>query len=203
MIVVGLTGGIASGKSTVSGLLGQLAAPVFDADREAHRLMAKGGAAFAPIKKEFADRLGLDILTADGDIDRKKLGAAVFREQKLLIRLEGHLHCLVEQNLRKFAEKAEKRGFAAMVADIPLLVEKSWQNKVDKIWVVYLPENIQLDRLCRRDGLNAEDARRRMAAQMPLAAKLSYADLVIDNSGGIEQTKKQTEKAWRNLLLEG
>ncbi|MDR3349128.1 MAG: dephospho-CoA kinase [Acidaminococcales bacterium] len=199
--MVGLTGGIASGKSTVSAILKKLKAPLFDADREAHRLIAKGGAAFAPIKEEFAGRLGLDIMAADGEIDRKKLGAAVFGEPKLLARLEGHLHCLVERNLRKFAEKAEKRGFAAMVADIPLLIEKSWQNKVDKIWLVYLPENLQLERLCRRDRLSAENARRRMGAQLPLAAKLPYADLVIDNSGDITQIREKVEKAWKNLLL--
>jgi dephospho-CoA kinase len=184
-------------------MLKQLGAPIFDADREAHRLMARGGAAFAPIKEEFAERLGLDILTAKGNIDRKKLGAAVFGEQNLLPRLEGYLHCLVEQNLLKFAEKAKKRGFAAMVADIPLLVEKSWQSKVDKIWLVYLPESLQLARLCQRDRLSAKDARRRMGAQLPLTAKLPYADLVIDNSGDISQTREKVEKAWKNLLSQG
>jgi dephospho-CoA kinase len=179
-----------------------LGAPIFDADAAAHALMDKGGAACAAVKAEFADKLGLDILSDGGQIDRKKLGAAVFGDRALLERLERHLHSLVAQNMEEFVRQAEKSGDRAMVADIPLLIEKSWQNRVDRIWLVYLPQELQLNRLCQRDRISAAKARQRVDAQLPLAEKLKYADLVIDNSGGRAKTVRAAKQAWENLLAE-
>ena len=202
MLIIGLTGGIASGKSTVSGMLKDFGVPVFDADKEAHRLTAKDGDAYPAIKEYFSGQLGLDILTGDGEIDRKKLGALVFADRRLLADLENILHGRVEIALNQFIIEQRGKNANAVILDIPLLIEKSWQSKVDKIWLVYLPEDLQLQRLRDRDRLDKSAAQVRLAAQMKLSDKVKHADFAIDNSGSLLQTKTQVIAAWQALVGE-
>ncbi len=199
MRVIGLTGGIASGKSTVSAMLAGMGAPVFDADKEAHALLAQSGLAWQDIK----DRFGSGILAADGNIDRKKLGEIVFSDRAELAWLEGVTHIHVENRRKEFVENARREGCLAVVLDIPLLIEKEIYKNVDEVWLVYLPREVQLERLLNRDRLTVEQAEKRLAAQLPLAEKRKYASVVIDNSGNVENTRRQVEIAWEKILEGG
>ena len=196
LVKIGLTGGIASGKSTVSKLLGEFGVPVFDADKEVHLLLAKDEA----VKQLLKEKFGTDIIALDGSVDRKKLGEIVFSDSGLRIWLEGVIHVRIDEKMSEFVMQSERNNCKVVVFDIPLLIEKGWQSKVDKVWLVYVPRQIQLERVLLRDGLTTVQAEQRLAAQMPLVEKLSFADLVIDNSGDLEETRRKIKDELAALL---
>ncbi len=196
LVKIGLTGGIASGKSTVSKLLEEFGVPVFDADKEVHLLLAKDEAVKLLLKEKF----GADIIALDGSVDRKKLGEIVFSDSELRIWLEGVIHVRIDEKMSEFVMQSERNNCKVVVFDIPLLIEKGWQSKVDKVWLVYVPRQIQLERVLLRDGLTTVQAEQRLAAQMPLVEKLSFADLVIDNSGDLEETRRKIKDELAALL---
>jgi dephospho-CoA kinase len=198
MLVVGLTGGIASGKTMVADILRRAGAVVIDADRMVHRLMAPGGAAWQPVVDAFGQR----ILLADGTIDRKKLGALIFDNIRRRRELEGIIHPLVRAGIEDEVTRLRIEAPGGLVVqDIPLLLETGMTQGLAEIIVVYVPEAIQLDRLMRRDGISRQAALARIGAQMPMEEKKKRATIVIDNSGAWEETEKQTLEIYYRLAV--
>ncbi|MGG3999985.1 dephospho-CoA kinase [Anoxybacillus kestanbolensis] len=187
VLTIGLTGGIASGKSTVAAMFRDLHIPVIDADEIAHRVTAIDGEAYQLIVETF----GSDILDSNGAIDRRKLGAIVFHDEQKRKQLNAIVHPLVRKHMLQQKEQYARKREKAVVLDIPLLFESNLEHLVDRILVVYVDEQIQLRRLCERNGFSFEEAWARIKSQMPLEQKRKKADAVIDNNGTIEQTKRQ------------
>jgi dephospho-CoA kinase len=186
-LIIGLTGGIASGKSTVAKILRELGIPVIDADQIAREVVEVGEAAYWQIVEQF----GEDILQQDKTINRVKLGAIVFNDERKRKLLNSIVHPAVRQKMLEQKERYVKKGEKTIVLDIPLLFESNLTHLVDKIVVVYVDNHIQLERLMARNCFSKEEAEVRIKAQMPLKEKAAKADAVIDNNGTIEQTKEQ------------
>ena len=199
MLRVGLTGGIATGKSTVATIFHELGCYVLEADKIAHMFIAPGGAAYDDVVLEF----GPGILTADGRVDRPKLGAIVFSDPERLAQLNAivHPHVLAEQD-RALAviERAEPHAIA--VVEAALLIEAGYKDRLDFLVVTWCTPEQQLARLTQQGagrGLTIEQARQRIAAQMPLEEKNRLADEVIDCSGTLEHTREQTMALFAKL----
>ncbi|KEZ51261.1 MULTISPECIES: dephospho-CoA kinase [Metabacillus] len=184
---IGLTGGIASGKSTVSNMFKEANIPVIDADIIARQVVEQG----APAYRLIAEAFGSGILQEDGSIDREKLGSIIFQNANEREKLNSIVHPAVRKEMLRQKEEAEASGEAAVVLDIPLLFESKLTHLADVTLVVYVNPDVQLSRLMRRNGLSEEDAKWRIASQLPLNEKKDQADEVIDNNGTIEETKKQ------------
>lgn len=196
MIILGLTGGIASGKSTVSEMLARFGADIIDADCIAREIVEPGQKAWEQIVKCFGEA----ILFPDGAIDRKKLGTIVFADEKERKKLEEITHPEIRRRIREKLDAVREAGRRVAVLDIPLLIEVGWTDMVQQLWLVYIDRDTQLERLMRRDNLTVAEAQQRLAAQMPLADKRKYADVIIDNGGSLEDTAAQVQKAWDKLL---
>ncbi|MFI3125952.1 dephospho-CoA kinase [Streptococcus suis] len=184
--VIGLTGGIASGKSTVTAFLREKGYQVIDADAEVHDLQKKGGRLYQVLLEEF----GPAILAADGQLDRVKLGQQVFADSQLRARLSELQDQIIRQELlarRDLLSQTEEVVFM----DIPLLYELDYSGEVDEVWLVYVDERQQLARLMARNGYSLQEAENRLAAQLSLEKKKERTDKVIDNSGSLEATLAQ------------
>jgi dephospho-CoA kinase len=186
-LVIGLTGGIASGKSTVSSMLKEMNITVVDADIEARLAVMKGETAYLKIIEEF----GRDVLLDNGEIDRQKLGSIIFHQVEKRQRLNEIVHPEVRKRMREKTETAKQNGEEVVVLDIPLLFESKLTYMVDKTLLVYVDTETQLQRLIARNNLSVEDANARIRSQLPLSDKLKLADAVIDNNGSLENTEKQ------------
>ena len=189
MLVVGLTGGIASGKSTVSRILRDLGAEIIDSDVIAHELTRPGSACYSRIVEAF----GEGVLNADGSLNRRRLGRRVFDSPEELKRLNSILHPAVISIVQEMIHEAGGRASPpeVLVVDAPLLIEAGMVSMVDVVWVVKVGESTQMERLIARDRLSLDEALSRIRAQMPLQDKIRFADVVIDNSGTIEETERQ------------
>lgn len=185
--IVGLTGGIASGKSTVTKQLKKLNIPVVDADVIAREVVQPKSKGLNALVKTF----GQDILTAKGELDRKALGEIVFNDEAKRNRLNSILHPLIRERILEVKAEYEAEGHPVIVLDIPLLFETDYEKHCDEIMVLSVPREIQIDRLMKRDQSSKEEALSRINAQMPLAEKVAKADTVIDNSGTLEETNQQ------------
>ena len=198
MLRVGLTGSIAVGKSFVAGVLAGLGCHVLDADDAARSVVEPGTQGLRAVVEAF----GAEVLRADGTLDRARLGAVVFGDERKRKLLNSILHPLIiaEQDaaLRRWEEE-DPRGVA--VVDAALLIESGGYRRFDKLVVVHCRTEIQLERLMRRNDLSREEAERRIAAQMPQGEKLRYADFRIDSSGSFEETRGQTEKVFESLRV--
>lgn len=197
MLKVGLTGGIACGKSHVLAELSRLGAETIDADKIAHQVMAPGHDAFDKIVGHF----GRQILAPDGTIDRKKLGAIVFTDGEELKRLNAIVHpqVLSEEMLRIEELMLRLAPPWMVVVDAALMIEVGSHTRYDKLIVVYCTPNLQMQRLMSRDGLTVEQALLRISRQMPIAQKVAYADYVIDNSGKWTDTRNQVHHVYLAL----
>ena len=194
-IVVGLTGSLSTGKSTVASMLEEKGAKRLDADAIVHRIIRRQGICFQSIVDEF----GQDILNR-GDIDRRKLAALVFKDFKKLDKLTSIIHPVVKQELMEKVQGYKKRfKRAVIVIDVPLLFESGLNRDVDVTMVVKARRKEQLARATGDLGLTTAEARRRIQAQWPLTKKIRMADIIIDNSGTREQTKKEVERIWQKL----
>jgi len=189
-MILGLTGGIATGKSTVTGMLRERGIPVIDADQIARDVVEPGKPAYEAIVAHF----GREILLADGQIDRKKLGEIVFSDESERQKLNAIVHPEVRRVMREEAEAAEKNGASIVFMDIPLLFESKLQHMVDKIVVVYAPAHMQLARMMERDEMQEEQAQKRLRAQLPIDQKKAEADFLIDNSRSREEAERQVEE---------
>ena len=194
MLRVGLTGGIACGKSTVAALMKELGCRVLEADKLAHALMEPGQPAYQEILQEF----GKQILGADGRIDRKVLGEIVFREPDRLKRLNQIVHPRVIQEQDRQLAAWEREGVRVAVVEAALLIEAGYDRKVDRLVVAWCRPEQQRERLLSR-GLTPEQIEQRIAAQMPLEEKRRPADDLIDCSGTLEETRRQVEELVRKL----
>ena len=197
MKIIGLTGGIASGKSTVSRALRELGAIVIDADEVAHTIMEPGKPAWEDIIEHF----GSGVLNADQTIDREKLGAIVFNNPERLQVLNQITHPRVGEQFKQIITtlRAEKSD-AVLFMEVPLLYETHMERICDEVWVVWVDEETQIQRLMKRDGLSREDALKRIDAQMSLDEKARRADFVIDNRYSIEETIASATKYYNNIL---
>ena len=199
MICIGLTGGIASGKSTVSDMLRQLGAWIVDADKLARKVVEPGQPAWQDIVAIF----GEGILLHDGHLNRKAVGDMIFGDERMRQQLEAITHPRIRQAASEQLKEAALRDLSIVVLDVPLLIEVGWTDMVDTIWVVYVNSQVQIERLMARDGLDREQAIARIASQMRLQDKLQYANVVIDNSNSLEETRQQVLAAWSDLAQDG
>ncbi|WP_308722102.1 dephospho-CoA kinase [Paenibacillus polysaccharolyticus] len=187
---IGLTGGIATGKSSVSAYLASKGALLIDADVIAREVMLPGH----PVLAAAVQRFGQAILNEDGTLDRKKLGSIVFQQPEERKALEAITHPAIRKEMRERAAAYElKHPDKLVVSDIPLLYESGLEEGFTEVMVVYVPRAVQLERLMNRDQMTQADAEARIAAQMDIERKKERADIVIDNSGSWAQTEKQLE----------
>ncbi|AZU63582.1 dephospho-CoA kinase [Neobacillus mesonae] len=189
-LIVGLTGGIASGKSTVSNMLKEMKITVIDADVEARLAVQNGEPAYIKIVAEF----GREILLPNGEIDRPKLGSIIFHQEEKRQLLNQIVHPEVRRQMNEKIDQAKNANEEVIVLDIPLLFESKLTFMVEKTILVYVDEETQLKRLMERNNLSPADAKARIDSQMPLSEKVSLADAIIDNNGTIEETKNQLMK---------
>lgn len=195
---IGLTGGIASGKSTVSAMLVELGAALVDADQIAREVVEPGMPALAEIARTFGEA----VLNEDGTLNRKRLGQIVFADAAQRKRLEQIVHPAIRRIMRQRMAELEKADPGRLVvADVPLLFESGLEGMFERVMLVYVPPHVQLERLMARDGLTREQALERIAAQMPIERKRELADIVIDNSGTKERTREQVLRYWRESGL--
>ncbi|MEK6534369.1 MAG: dephospho-CoA kinase [Thermodesulfobacteriota bacterium] len=198
MLNVGLTGGIASGKSTVARMLAKKGAILIDFDEMAHAVEGSGG----PVWREIIRHFGEEILQEDRTIDRRKLGETVFADREKRELLNRLVHpAIFEEWQRRLAEIRERRADAIVVSDIPLLIEAGMKEMVDLILLVYITPEEQIQRVMARDGFSREEAERRLAAQMPIEEKLCWADIVIRNGGSPEETRRAVCTVWMELNI--
>lgn len=196
VLLVGLTGGIATGKSTVAGILREMGAPVVDADAIVHGLLEPGGAAVEPVVAAFGDA----VRGEDGGVDRPALARTIFRDEAARRRLEAIVHPLVVTESRARIAQAASSGDADVVFyDAALLVETRRHHEFDRLVVVATTPELQIERLCARDGLDVDDAGARIRSQLPIRAKVGLADYVIDNSGHWTETRRQVAEMLRLL----
>ena len=197
MLKVGLTGGIASGKSTVSEAFARLGAKVLDADEVAREVVLPGKPAWTKLRHTF----GSEFFHPDGRLNRSKLRRLVFADPEQRSRLNAIVHPEVMREIDfRFEQLTSSAEHAVVLVDVPLLLEVEAADRFDRVVVVYVNETVQLDRLMERDGLSAEEASQALSTQIPLRDKVKQADFVIDNSGTLEETQAQVEKMWQELL---
>jgi dephospho-CoA kinase len=196
MLNVGLTGGIASGKSTVARMLAEKGALLIDLDEITHELEQPDG----PAWQEIVHRFGGEFLRPDRTIDRRKLASAVFADRDKLELLNRLVHPPVFAEWQKRIEEIRKnRPDAIVVSDIPLLIETGFTQMVDLVILVYLPREGQITRLTERNGYSRKEAVQRITSQMPIDDKLSAADIVVRNEGSLEQTQRAVDNLWEDL----
>ncbi|MFB4162988.1 dephospho-CoA kinase [Alteribacillus sp. JSM 102045] len=195
-MIIGLTGGIASGKSLIAAQFEKYGIPVIDADKIAREVVEPGEAAYEKVVEQF----GIEILEKDGTIARKKLGRAIFGDTIKRQTLNQIIHPAIRQRMLEKKNQYEQEGYSNLVFDLPLLIENNLQFMVDKVLLVYVDAAVQKNRLMERDQAGEEDAKNRIASQMPLEEKKAYADAVIDNNQSRQQSLAQLEnilKEWK------
>jgi len=198
MIVVGLTGGYASGKSTVANMFVEMGAALIDADKLARKVVEPNKPAYLEIVAHF----GKEILLENGEIDRKSLGDIIFKKDVEREILNNIVHPRVlEEELLAIENIRVREPGAIVILNVPLLIESGHYRHCEKIVVVNIDEETHINRLIERDGFSRDEAVRRISAQMPLSEKIKLADFVIDNSGGIENTKKQVSEIYKKLRV--
>jgi len=196
LIVAGLTGGIASGKSTVSKMLKKQGAVIIDADRIAHNVVKKGEPAWQQIR----DYFGNEILLPNREINRAYLGDIVFNDVAQKKVLNEIVHPFVLEKMTEELKQVEETARDSIVIlDVPLLIESGMHKGISDVILVYIPERLQLERLIARDNISVADATSRIKSQMPIDEKKNYASIVIDNSKSIEETRKRTLSVFRTL----
>lgn len=196
MYIIGLTGSIASGKSTVSRILAECGAPIVDADLIAREIAKRGQAGWCGIVEAF----GEGVLLPDGELDRMKVGEMIFRDAKKRAMLDAIMHPIILERINTQIEELARAGHKAAVLDIPLLLELGWQDKVDAVWLVAVSPNVQKLRLMARNDLTEEQALARIASQMSIAEKRQYADKIIENDGTPEETAIIVQNLWIELM---
>jgi len=198
MVVIGLTGNIASGKSTVLRMLSELGAVIIDTDRIGHRVLEPYSRAW----QETVQVFGKEILAPADEIDRYKLGRKVFTDPQALEKLNDITHPRIRRLAEKEIEKLSREGVEVVVLEVPLLIEVGWAQLVDQIWVTTASEATAVRRLTRRFGFSEGEAKARLRSQLPIEEKVKHADAVIDtDSEDLALVRAQVESAWHKLLM--
>lgn len=192
MNIIGLTGGIASGKSTVSRILERLGAVVIDADQLAREAVMSG----TPAHRAIVAAFGEGVLLPDGAIDRKALGNIIFADSSARKRLEAITHPAIRDLAERRLAELRRTGVSVAVYMAALLIEAGATDRVDEVWVVYVDRETQVRRVMARDGLSRSEAEQRLAAQMPMEEKAARGQVVIDNNGTPEGLERQIEEIW-------
>ncbi len=193
---IGLTGGIASGKTVAADRLRELGAAIIDADELARSAVLPGSEGL----RRIACELGDEMLLQDGSLNRKKLAELVFAEDTARQRLNGILHPIIRDEMLRAAEAAERAGSRVVVLDVPLLIESGWQDMADEVWLVTAPMEQRIDRIAARDGFDRQSAMARIAAQMSDGEKKPYADEIIENDGSLAELYRQTDDLYKRAL---
>ena len=196
MKIIGLTGGIASGKSSVAEMLRELGAVIIDADQLSREAVLPG----SPTLRQISELFGSGALQSDGTLNREAVRAQVFADPAKRIQLEAILHPAIKELAWQKLAEARQNGADVTVYMAPLLIEANATDRVDEIWVVTVQPEVQLVRLMQRDHCSLEQARQIVAAQMPLAEKQRYGVVVIDNSNDLDETRRQVEAAWQQRI---
>lgn len=189
---MGLTGGIATGKSTVSNWLKAHGYAVIDADELARLVVAPGSDGIRQILSQF----GAEVLDEDGNLDRRKLGAVVFADREKLVELENIIHPLVQAQVQSLRDRYQREGRDFVFYDVPLLFEKNLQGQFDQVIVIAANESVQKERMRARDGLSENEIQNRLNSQVPMSEKIQKADYVIENNG----TRAELEQKLADLL---
>ncbi len=196
MLVIGLTGGILTGKSTVSGMLAERGAVIIDADKIGHE-------AYKPhtdVWQELVDTFGEWILGKNGEIDRKRLGDIVFHDPLALTLLNKIVHPRMREMIEEELRRLEEEGVPVVILEAAVLIEAKWNDLVDEIWVTTAPEEKVIDRLQNRIGLSEEQARSRIAAQLPPKEKVRHADVVIDTDCDLAELGIKVLDLWEERI---
>ena len=199
MKVIGLTGGIGSGKSTVSQLLADLGAFILDADTVGHEVLRRD----TEVWQEVVSAFGREILTPTDDIDRKKLGEMVFNSPQLLTRLNQIMHPRMYDMVKVQLGEYRRQGVELVVLEAPLLLEADWSSLVDEVWVTVAPEAMVLKRLQKRGGLSREKSLVRIRSQLSSEERAKRADVVIKTDCSLDELKAKVKKLWDNLQHHG
>ncbi len=195
MLVIGLTGNIGTGKTTVSGILAQLGAATIDADKLGHELFQPGSQAYQEVVAAF----GESILNRNREIDRHKLGQLVFNDPAALARLNQMMHPKMYEITRGRIEQCRKQGVSVAVVEVILLIEAGWTSLVDQVWVTVAPEAVVVERVKAQRGLDEAQILARLRSQMPSDEKVKHADVVIDTDCPLAELKAKVSELWQNL----
>ena len=196
MKVIGLTGGIACGKSTASAYLKELGACIVDTDGISRATTKQGGKGYYAVLEHF----GRDLLLENGEIDRRKLGGIVFADENKRKLLNALIHPIVIEESKEQMQAARDAGYQVCILDVPLLFESGMETLCDETWLVYVPRAEQIRRIGERDGLDEKAAAARIDSQMPLEEKMRRADRAIDTSGTIEETQAKLKTLWEESV---
>ena len=196
MIVIGLTGGIGTGKTTVSKILQELGAEIIGADESGHEVYRRGTEAWRELVEAFGD----GVLTADGEIDRSELAVVVFQDRHALERLNAIVHPRIRAAVEERIEELEGQGREVAVVEAALLVEASWGSLVDEVWVTVAPEDSVVERTRARNGLDSDAVRARIRSQAPREELLSHADAVIENGGSPRELRERVTALWHERM---
>ncbi|MEW6034293.1 MAG: dephospho-CoA kinase [Chloroflexota bacterium] len=196
MVVIGLTGGIGSGKSTVAGFLAGMGAVVLDADKVGHEVYRRGTPGWEGVVAAF----GNGVVGPDGEIDRRKLAQIAFGSPEMVARLNSVVHPRMYQMMKERIEEWRRHGVAAVVLEAAVLIEAGWRGLVDEVWVTVAPEVSVVRRLKESKGVNEDDTRARIRAQLSTEERKRHADVVIENSGSREELRARVRVLWLDLL---
>ncbi len=197
MKVIGLTGGIGSGKSTVSQFLAELGTVIVDADRVGHEAFKPG----TELWREVVAAFGRQIVTPSGDIDRKKLGEIVFGNAESLSQLNQIMHPRMYDMVKAQLEEYQRQGLGVVVLEAPLLIEANWTSLVDEVWVTVASEATVLKRLQERTGLSKEESLARIRSQLPSEERIKHADVVINTDCSLDEVKTRVKELWDRLQV--
>lgn len=195
MYLIGLTGGIASGKSTVSKMLVSFGAQIIDADKVAREIVEP----YKPAWQDIVNKFGERILLADKTIHRAKLGDIIFSDRELKEYLNSVTHPRIKAEIEDQIARYRNKENAILILDIPLLYESGWDKTTDENWLVYVQQSVQLQRLMARNQLSEKQAMDRINSQILLEDKMKHADYIIDNNGALEYTREQVMARWNEV----
>jgi dephospho-CoA kinase len=195
MRVIGITGGIGSGKSTVASFLAELGAVVIDADKTGHELLRSD----TPVRREVIAAFGEQILDANGEIDRHKLGDIVFDNPEARLRLNRIMHPRMKQQVAEQIKTYAAKGASVVVIEAPLLIEAGWASVVDEVWVTTASEATIMRRLQKRSGLSASESTARLRSQLPAADRMKHADVIIDTDCSLDELEAKVKTQWQKL----
>ena len=195
MIVIGLTGSIGSGKSTVARFLKDLGSVIIDADKIGHRVLETD----SELRQRLVDSLGRQILTPAGSIDRRRLAEMVFGDRELLERLNGIIHPCIYQRVKSRIEDYRAKGTKVVFLEAPLLPKEGWNELIDRLWVTIAPENTIMKRLEETRGLTRKEARARLSCRVPVKEQVESADVVIDTGCSLKELQEKVTELWNSI----